>query len=533
MRIATEYRKQKPLPELTAFLKEIYHGGYGFHDGERSVASWADEDGIHIARGNAARYIRTAQVISWEDAAKRIGALLEQGQFATNVELTEAPGLELRRAAEALWYMAHDMSEAAYEQNQFPIIRENMDGGFPESTARIETMLAEPDTRQTILDQLGSFAEAWKQDPSLMRFRLYRPDTVLQSLSELTLPRREYPEGMAELPADDSFITEDEIDAYFSSGSNMEGSKGRIFSFWQEPHTPKEKADFLKNEYGTGGRNNALSGNFHSQESHGSKGITLQKPGCNVVQLTWAKTAKRIDALVEKDRYLTPEAKEAWEKAQKENAARSAAANEYNAIKEAHPDEIVLFQVGYFFELYGEDARTAAQLLEFNTTTRTIPGIGQVEMCSIPDHLLEDYLEKLRDTQDVVVASIQTPDGKHTIREVPSIDHEAERAIDAHEAEFGADGTRVFPDRQATEPAPTPARALTQAEIDQHLRTMFQDIETKRAVIRYMNEHSREKDTAAWLAAQYYGRDDTAPLHISLDGGEADLPWSRVQRRIV
>ena len=409
MRIATEYMKQKPLPELTAFLREIYHGGYGFHNGSRSISSWVAEDGIHIARGNAARYIRTAQVISWDNAAKRIAELLDQGQFATSLEQAEAPGLELRRAAESLWYMSHDMSEAAYEQNQFPIIRENMDGGFPEATARIEAMLAEPEIRQTILDQLGSFAEAWKQDPSLMRFRLYRPDTVLQSLSELTLPRREYPEGMEELPAYDPFITEDEIDAYFCSGSNIEGSRGRIFSFWQEPHTPKEKADFLKDEYGTGGRNNALSGNFHSQESHDSKGITLQKPGCNVVQLTWAKAVKRIDDIMEKDRYLTPEEK----------------------------------------------------------------------------------------------------------------------------AKYAAERNARTTDEQATEEAPPPARKLTQADIDQHLRTMFPDIDTKWAVIRYMNEHGREKDTAAWLAALYYGRNDTAPLHISLDGREADLPWSRVQRRIV
>jgi len=538
MRIATEYMKQKPLPELTVFLQEIFHGGYGFRDGSRSIASWVAEDGIHIARGNAARHIRTAQVISWENAAKRIAELLDQGQFATSLEQAKAPGLELRRAAESLWYMSHDMSEAAYEQNRFPIIRENMDGGFPEATARIEAMLAEPEIRQTILDQLGSFAEAWKQDPSLMRFRLYRPDTVLQSLTELTLPRREYPEGIAELPADDPFITEDEIDAFFSGGSSFEGGKGRIYAFWQEPHTPKEKADFLKNEYGVGGRNNALSGNFHSQESHDSKGITLQKPGCNVVQLTWAKVAKRIDVLMEKDRYLTPEKKAAWEQARTESTERSTSVNEYNTIKEAHPDEIVLFQVGNYFEMYGEDARTAAQLLEFNTTTRTIPSIGQVEMCRIPEHLLEDYLEKLRDTQDVVVASIQTPDGKHTIREIPSIDHEAEQVIDANEAEFGADGNRVFPDRQAPELAPPPARNLTQADIDQHLRTMFPDIETKRAVIRYMNEHGREKETAAWLAAQYYGTDENKPLHIVFAGREGQpgdeitLHWSRVQRRI-
>ena len=140
--------------------------------------------------------------------------------------------------------------------------------------------------------------------------------------------------------------TEDEIDANLSRGGSFEGGAGRVYSFWQQEHTPKEKADFLKHEYGTGGGNNAISRNFHSWEDHSAKGITLRKPNAEEVNLSWAKVAKRIDALVAKDRYLTPEGKAAWEKAQAENGVRAAAVNEYNAIKEAHPDEIVLFQVG-------------------------------------------------------------------------------------------------------------------------------------------------------------------------------------------
>ena len=157
-------------------------------------------------------------------------------------------------------------------------------------------------------------------------------------------------------------------------------------------------------------------------------------------------------------------------------------------------------------------------------------------MCGVPSHQLEFYLEQLRDTQDVVIASIETPDGKHVIREVPSIDHEAARAIDAHEAEFGADGYRAFPGDRP-EPAP-PIRKITQEDIDQQLRTMFPDIETKRAVVRYMNEHGREKETAAWLASQYYGTDVSQPLHIRYasregqPGDEVILSWAKVQRRI-
>ena len=57
-----------------------------------------------------------------------------------------------------------------------------------------------------------------------MRFRYYRPDVVLERVAELGIACREYPEGMAELPAQQSFITEDEIDATLSRG----GSNGRI-----------------------------------------------------------------------------------------------------------------------------------------------------------------------------------------------------------------------------------------------------------------------------------------------------------------
>ena len=53
-----------------------------------------------------------------------------------------------------------------------------------------------------------------------------------------------------------------------------------------------------------------------------------------------------------------------------ENVQTSSASSalDYNSIKEAHPDDIVLYQVGDFFEIYGEDARQAAELLDMNLT---------------------------------------------------------------------------------------------------------------------------------------------------------------------
>ena len=140
-----------------------------------------------------------------------------------------------------------------------------------------------------------------------------------------------------------------------------------------------------------------------------------------------------------------------------ENVQTSSASSalDYNSIKEAHPDDIVLYQVGDFFEIYGEDARQAAELLNMNLTTRNIPGAGRVEMCGVPAHSLEMYVEKLRDKYDVTIAEAPDFRGERHIYTLRSIDHEAEAAINAYEAEFGADGTRVFHDPAADVTQPT------------------------------------------------------------------------------
>ncbi len=65
----------------------------------------------------------------------------------------------------------------------------------------------------------------------------------------------------------------------------------------------------------------------------------------------------------------------------------------------------MLFQVGDFFEMYGEDAKQAAELLDLNLTTRAIPGAGRVAMCGVPAHNLENYVEELRGKYDVTIAA--------------------------------------------------------------------------------------------------------------------------------
>ena len=90
MKIAAEFSKQKPLEDRVAFLKALYYGGNGLITDNGRLSAWYGDDGIHIATGDTSRYLRSAQVIGWADAAERIEELLDGGAFATNLEVTEA-----------------------------------------------------------------------------------------------------------------------------------------------------------------------------------------------------------------------------------------------------------------------------------------------------------------------------------------------------------------------------------------------------------------------------------------------------------
>ena len=103
------------------------------------------------------------------------------------------------------------------------------------------------------------------------------------------------------------------IDTILRDGSGVQGGKYRIYLQFQKNASAKENADFLKNEYGTGGRGPALTGT-DIDEWHDSKGIKLTSrryigPDANIF-LSWAKVQKRIGELISADRYLNRKEKE-------------------------------------------------------------------------------------------------------------------------------------------------------------------------------------------------------------------------------
>ena len=615
MKIAAEFSKQKPLEDRAAFLKALYYGGNGLITDNGRLSAWYGDDGIHIATGDTSRYLRSAQVIGWADAAERIEELLDGGAFATNLEVTEAPRYERLGIAVDVWNLYHDFSDKAKSLGYLSCLGNIHSTSFPEETERLTDDLLNPAFRDRLLSEYKVFMDAYRENRALLRFHYHRPQTLLTRLEDLSLPRKGFRSDMEAVPATGRFITEDEIAASLANGSSFEGGKTRIYAFFQTSHTPKENADFLKKEYGIGGHTHAVSRESGSYEDHGSKGITLKKAGCADVQMNWNKVASRISELIRMNRYFTPDEQALYDKAQAQDVVRNTAYDSYNAIKEAHPDDIVLFQVGDFFEIYGEDAKQAAELLDLNLTTREIPGAGRVEMCGLPSHNLEMYVEKLRDKYDVTIAEASDFRGERHIYTLCSIDHEAEAAINAQEAEFGADGTRIFRDPAADAPQPTVQerlehyrpvvmavvsedtpyrnacghsdrenaeiecnaavrravlnskdmelirlfsdvpefrnhlhqevfegtyerlhdllRPLSQDDIDDALRTWNGNIESKHAVVRYMQQHGREKETAAWLAHEYGGKEGNNLFIVRAGSPETvELTWPKVQRRI-
>ncbi|TNC82600.1 MAG: DNA mismatch repair protein MutS [Oleiphilus sp.] len=68
---------------------------------------------------------------------------------------------------------------------------------------------------------------------------------------------------------------------------------------------------------------------------------------------------------------------------------------QYFSIKKDHPNELVFYRMGDFYELFYEDARTAARVLDITLTARGKSGGEPIPMAGVPYHAAENYIAKL------------------------------------------------------------------------------------------------------------------------------------------
>ena len=179
MKIAAEFSKQKPIADRAAFLKNLYYGGNGLITENGRFSAWYGDDGIHIAKGDAAQHLRSAQLIRWTDAAERIDELLDSGTFATNLEVTEAPRYERLSIAVAVWNLYHDFSDEAKSLGYLSCLGNIHSTNFPEETERLTDDLLNPEFREQFLTEYKIFLDAYRENRELLRFHFHRPQALL------------------------------------------------------------------------------------------------------------------------------------------------------------------------------------------------------------------------------------------------------------------------------------------------------------------------------------------------------------------
>ena len=325
-RIYHKYQIGKTPEEMTAFLQKEYgETGKGFQFGGEQISVWFNQDGMYAAHGTSA-FEHTEVHLSWSAVESVIRGQIEAGSYIDSKEAYLADQFVRKELADMLFFYFRD------SVGTFPEELGISGYNYPGEHEYIVDMLTQEDEVRKVIAQMDRTIQRVEKGELEYRFRLAKdPQELRDDLADLLNERVEFP-----LPEDinvvtEDFITADEIDHTLSKGPGFVHGSFRIYDFYHQDHTLKETADFLKNEYGTGGSSHALAGSDHSYKDHDAKGIKLSKgsiftPDVEVL-LSWQVVAKRIGKLIKEDRYLTPAAKEKYiqyKQEQKEKALQQA-----------------------------------------------------------------------------------------------------------------------------------------------------------------------------------------------------------------
>ncbi len=315
-RIIAFYQRSSRLSDAAAFLKEEYGtGGKGIFTGNYDYSLWFGEEGIRIAFGHTANF-PDAALISWEEAARRISVLLDNGRYASQDKLDAAGENELHELSTSLWYLCQNLDDSARNQGFLPHILP-LYRTFTDSTTAISKQLRTKEGRESFLEDLKAFSAAYQQNPKLLNVPLKRshPGYLIQQISSLEVTPKQFQAQNGFIPAKASFITQDEVDWMLAYGGGASKGKLRIYGYFMQEHTPAERAEFLKNEYGTGGR-----GGSGYEFWYNAKGLGLKREddysgteGYDTLLLTWNQVQRQVRELIQAGRYLSPEEMKAFQ----------------------------------------------------------------------------------------------------------------------------------------------------------------------------------------------------------------------------
>lgn len=164
----------------------------------------------------------------------------------------------------------------------------------------------------TFDNQVVSYDYSWnfvaKEIDGMILSRYFAPDIQIPSLEEQKNAVYENIQNFE----NGIYFSQQEIDRVLTRGSGFEEGKYRINQMFSKNTTLKEKIQFLKKEYGEGGSSPAVG---FINANYDAKGMSLSRYreiGKDEIKITlkWDKVAKRIDELIQLDRYLNKKEKE-------------------------------------------------------------------------------------------------------------------------------------------------------------------------------------------------------------------------------
>lgn len=296
--------------EMQSFLKDEYGtGGKGFTIDNQKISIWYDNDGIRIRRGDSARR-NFDRIVTWEEAADRIRDMYEEGNYVDNLISNNAIEQEQKEMTDLLALHFRDTNRNTEEYRSYTDWQDT-----------IRNAWTDPEGKKEIYQQFEWLQADMNENPSnYHRWEIQHNPVYSQRFRDL---QRDFSWVDQQFKVERlglSFITQDEIDAVLRRGGITAGGRNRIYEYFMEHHDMKDAAEFLKNEYGTGGSSPGIPGAGASDASHDAKGLKLAKgkigsPEVEVL-LKWNKVAERVRQLVRTDDYLSPEEMEKYEERQ-------------------------------------------------------------------------------------------------------------------------------------------------------------------------------------------------------------------------
>ena len=290
------------------------------------------------------------------------------------------------------------------------------DGREPDSADHAGTAEAEPGSEQgAASDGVGAAHEqsestgrgtgAERTDLQLSFFDAHIPTEAKQIESIDQAESEKSPSAFV--------LSQAEIENALRRGSNVEGSKLRIWKTYQLQPDRKLRAKALANEYapyGPGGSSHTYLDGSSGWLDHDSKGLTFEHyPDHQKVLLRWDRVEKYIDLMIQSDRYLSDKERRAIDFPLELNAASAA---EYTALKAQHPDTLVGFEAGGNFMFYGEDAAKVAKVLNSALFTRET-ALGEVQVTGFPPSLWARKSKELWSAGNDVYLAGLNEDGTH------------------------------------------------------------------------------------------------------------------------